>query len=584
MHMNLSTRIDMSVKLVAFNIFVIPLLVAAGEKNVTIDSETYSAIGYSENEAEQLAKQDACNAARRELIGYVFGAAYQINQNMIRSLGVLDYSQDVSVNTGEIVIRGAITETSKEGRATKCTITYPIKEAELEKARLKSSNSFKTNQFTDIGNVNEVRGGVLEVVTIPDDADVFIDNQRWGTTPLRLNSKLAVGSRLIRIEHENYKTVEITKEIGLATKTRVEQILRRATGKLRIITDPDNATVLIDGQNIGQSPTGEIEILSGHKAKIEVSHPEANTTIQTVSVVRDEVRTLNLRLQLKPSFFSVHVKPTGATVRLDDDRIIAADEWVSADAGPHKLTISKEGYESTTATFHLLGGEKKTLPSIDLRLLSEVELQEKSKKANPWYFGFELSASPANSSGFARQTTSASANGLIISYGQENMDSLSYLSYGGWVAKRYGWIGVRTGFNLQQFSDKGSSAISRPGGAISMNGYDINVSIPLYYKIESAFDSFVSIAPGIGMQHQEWNISGVTIGEPSLPTTHPWVSGSVPSTKYAFDQKYYFLRLSAEWGIFYVQCTFGKFQDVKDQNLTGKDTFSTGLGLSFIKF
>src|SRR5665213_3512495 len=103
---------------------MISIPVWAGEKTVTPDAENYTAIGYSDNSSEQLAKQDACNAARRELIGYVFGAAYQINQNMVRSLGILDYGQDVSVNTGEIIIRGAITETSASHGTTKCTITY----------------------------------------------------------------------------------------------------------------------------------------------------------------------------------------------------------------------------------------------------------------------------------------------------------------------------------------------------------------------------------------------------------------------------------------------------------------------------
>ena len=479
-------------------IISIPMFVGASEKAITVDAENYVAIGYSENPSAQLAKQDACNAARRELIGHVFGAAYQINQNMVRSLGAVDYLQDVSVNTGEIIIRGAITESSTENDVAKCSISYPKAEAILENERLKSANGFKNTQFTDFGDANEIRGGVLEVVTIPDDADVYIDNQRWGMTPTRFNSKLTIGPHVIRLEKANYKVIEMTKEIGASTKTRIEEILKRATGKLRIVTEPEGATVAIDGQVIGQSPTSEIEILSGHKAKIEVSHPEADSIIQIVSLERDQERTLPIRLQLKPSAFSIHIVPESASVILDGGPAIAIDKWTSTTAGPHTLTITNEGYEDETLSFQLRGGEKKSLSSVTLRSISK-EKERHLKNGPGWSVGLYLGLAQSTLSGV---DTVVNQVGLQARYQIFRLLSTELVgSYG---------------FGSAKYSD----------GTLNTTGYQAKFGFPIHlYRSSSAavFTSRVSLAPEIAWANHSYSAKYKATGQSSASVEYAQV-------------------------------------------------------------
>jgi len=339
---------------------------AAGERTVMSDSENYTAIGYSDNASAQLAKQDACDAARRELIGHIFGAAYQINQNMVRSLGVLDYSQDVSANTGEIVIRGAITETESSHGTTKCTIIYPTQEAKLEQERLKATEGQKSIQFTDIGDSTNIKGGVLEVVTVPGDVDVLVDNVRWGTTPLRLNGRLSIGKHLVRLEHEDYKVYEQQIEIGAASKVRVDKILIRATGKLAIKTVPSGATVKINGQDVGTSPTGFLDLPAGQKLKIEITHPETETYSQTLRLNRDEEKTSNIELPLKPAQISVNVVPsTGVSVSIDGQDG-SLNRWIKVEPGKHEILAKKSGYVDQQVNIEVRGGDHLALPTINL--------------------------------------------------------------------------------------------------------------------------------------------------------------------------------------------------------------------------
>ena len=348
----------------------------SGEKVVEIQSDNYISRGYSEKSSRELAKTEACNSARKELMAFVFGAAFQINQNMIKSLGVLDYSQNVSINTGEIILRAVMTETSLSDNVTKCTITYPIQEAITEKDRLKSTQNNQSIRFTDIGDPDSMKGGVLEIVTIPEDTDVFIDNVRWGTTPLRLYGKLNLGTHTIRLDNPNYKMIEESFEVGSNSKVRINKILKRATGKLKIITDPEGATVKVNEEEIAHTPTEEIELLAGQKLKIEVSHPETETNIQFITLIRDESKTLNQKLLLKPGFISLNVIPnTNLLIEIDGVKksFSSSNSWIQLEAGDHEVSVSNREHAKETFNVSLRGGERQAVPTIRLITLKSIE-------------------------------------------------------------------------------------------------------------------------------------------------------------------------------------------------------------------
>jgi hypothetical protein len=356
-------------------------IILAGEKVVETREENYISHGFSENPSKALAKQESCNTAKRELIAFVFGAAFQLNQNMIRSLGAMDYSQDVSVNTGEIVLRSAMTETSVTDGVTECLITYPVQEANIEKDRLKSAQN-KNIRFVDIGDPDNIKGGVLEIVTIPEDTDVLIDNVRWGTTPLRLNGKISAGIHTITLENQNYKTVEEKIEIS-NRKTRIEKILKRATGKLKMITDPEGALIKINEEELGHSPTNEIELLSGQKIKIEVTHPETETYVQYITLARDELKTINQKLPLKPGLISLNIVPN-KEVLISFDGIVRPkllpNSWIQLEAGTHDIAVSAKDYAETIISIDLRGGEKKAIPTMILVSLKEIEEKRLEKE------------------------------------------------------------------------------------------------------------------------------------------------------------------------------------------------------------
>jgi predicted DNA-binding antitoxin AbrB/MazE fold protein len=365
MQKNLEGKINMF--LILINILIFSQVAFSGDKVVEMGAENYMSHGYSENVTKELAKIEACNNAKKELITYVFGAAFQINQNMIKSLGVMDLSQDVSLNTGEIVLRSAMVETSINEEVTKCTITYPILEAKIEKQRLKSVGD-KVVKFTEIGDSSNMFGGTLEVLTTPIDTEVFVDNVRWGTTPLKLYGKLSSGTHLLRLDNPNYKIVEESIDIGLA-KVRINKKLNRATGNLTIKTSPEGASVKINEEFVGHSPINKVELLAGQKLKIEISHSEAETIVQNITLMRDESKTIDQKLLLKSGFISLNVVPNKKIVIKIDDKTknkLPLNSWIQLPAGNHEVFVSSKGYAENVTSINVVGGEKTAIPTIFL--------------------------------------------------------------------------------------------------------------------------------------------------------------------------------------------------------------------------
>ena len=471
-------------RLVLIALFLHSSYVFSGEKIVDQQNDNFISHGYSENASKELAKSEACNSAKKELLAFVFGAAFQLNQTMVRSLGVTEYSQDISMNTGEIVLRAAMTETNQNDGVTKCTITYPVLEANIEKERLKSTQNNRNIRFAEIGDPNNLKGGVLEIVTIPEDTDVFIDNVRWGTTPLKLYGKLNIGSHTLRLENPNYKVVEEKIEIGNASKTRIDKILKRATAKLQIITDPEGATVKINEEEFGHSPTNEIELLAGQKLKIEVSHPETETNVQYVTLFRDEVKKLNQKLLLKPGFISLNVNPNkDVVIRIDGElkKYSTGNSWIQVEAGTHEVSVSAIDYAEKIINIEVRGGEKQAVPTIDLISLDEIlkKKAEEDKIAREEEFKRQEAQRKIEEEEELERNNKLTSTHLLLGI-ESNFKTPKYNS------TSYGFfLGIQKSFlynylGLQILGSAGSEDGSNSGSSSGSNYQTIALGLPIY--------------------------------------------------------------------------------------------------------
>ncbi|NBX76681.1 MAG: PEGA domain-containing protein, partial [Proteobacteria bacterium] len=311
--------------------------------------------------------KEACAQARVKLTELVFGASYQIHQNLIRSSEGVQHLQDISTNSGQVVFRGTTEKITEQDGIIQCELGYPELEAEKEIKRLASVQGNKEITVTELGDAENVRAGEIEFVTVPADVPVYIDNERWGTTPLRLYGKVSPGKHRLRLDHPGYKPIEQEFELQDLGKIKIEKILELATAKIRLETAPSHAEIYIDGELKGYSPK-EISIVANKPVKIVISHPSTGEYSQELEMQRDENRSLAISLPSKPALVSFNVISTeGITIEIDNEvKKYKPNEWISTSAGDHEFVIRSHGNSPKRIFASVKGGERRAFPSIKL--------------------------------------------------------------------------------------------------------------------------------------------------------------------------------------------------------------------------
>lgn len=129
--------------------------------------------------------------------------------------------------------------------------------------------SYRQELVLDAGQIEEIRAvlsplpGSLEIVTIPDNVRIYIDETFRGTSPITLE-KLEPKLYRIRAEKEGFDdlttSVMVTRAAELVEELRLEQ----TSGLLSITTEPDGVTVSIDGviKGITQSQSNDTDRVS----------------------------------------------------------------------------------------------------------------------------------------------------------------------------------------------------------------------------------------------------------------------------------------------------------------------------------
>ncbi len=105
----------------------------------------------------------------------------------------------------------------------------------------------------------------LSIVSIPDGARVYVENQFKGETPLELD-KISAGSYRIRVEKDGFELMART--IDVANNETVTEEFRMTTnvGSLRIVTSPADVSIFIAGKLVGKT-------IAGTNATDQISNP-----------------------------------------------------------------------------------------------------------------------------------------------------------------------------------------------------------------------------------------------------------------------------------------------------------------------
>jgi hypothetical protein len=203
--------------------------------------------------------------------------------------------------------------------------------------------------------------GTADLQSEPGGAQVFVGGRAVGVTPLRM--ELPAGEHSVEFRYGgSAQTVTLSVAADTTVAHRVEWKGVRASGSLKIESQPFGATVFIDGVSSGTTPLVKDNVAVGsHEVELKLG---ANSVRQTVEVKAGKTTTFDSGIYVGwLALFS----PIELTVR-EKGRTLALDERnrVMLSAGSHELTLENRGLGFRVAhTVHITSGEV-TAESLEL--------------------------------------------------------------------------------------------------------------------------------------------------------------------------------------------------------------------------
>jgi hypothetical protein len=177
-------------------------------------------------------------------------------------------------------------------------------------------------------------------------AQIFIDDEPVGTSPLPGPLVLDIGERRLRVEKDNFVKFEKALMVGGSAQTTTNVVLERIVheGKL-IVEAPAGAAVFIDDKEVGHGKVEQTLAAGGHQLRVVAAgmHP-----YQTEIVVQDkETRQLNVALEaeaaadkpkLRVAVGCADPEPKAPT----DGLVVYTDNMEVLPPGPVKSRLSPE--------------------------------------------------------------------------------------------------------------------------------------------------------------------------------------------------------------------------------------------------
>ncbi len=148
--------------------------------------------------------------------------------------------------------------------------------------------------------------GTLRVVSIPDGARVYVNDEFKGEAPYDL-ANAQPGTYRVRVEKPGHEPMARNVAIEKGASVTEEFRLTRNTGRLEIATAPAGATVLIDGKKVGitfarrsdttavSEPYSIEDVLEGQR-QVEIFRKGYATQKRMVDVKRGETLALQFKL------------------------------------------------------------------------------------------------------------------------------------------------------------------------------------------------------------------------------------------------------------------------------------------------
>ena len=178
---------------------------------------------------------------------------------------------------------------------------------------------------------------------------------------------LRPGEYTVRGQLAGYYDVDQVIEVGQQNQQTIPIIFERLPGLVHITSTPPSATVMLNGQQVGQTPVSH-EVAAG-PATFLLNAPryqDGSISIDVEGMAREQ----DVHLDLAPNWGDITIPsdPKAASVFVDgQDSGFTTPGPVQILAGEHEISVTKSGYSPWKDLIWVEAGETRTLAPVQLK-------------------------------------------------------------------------------------------------------------------------------------------------------------------------------------------------------------------------
>lgn len=239
----------------------------------------------------------------------------------------------------------------------------------------------------------EARTGTLALSITEPGAQVSIDEKPVGTSPLAAPLRLSAGPHRVRVVKDGFMPFDAAPNVVAGSPTALTVKLEAQSTKGRLVVREKTnkpVRVLVDGVDMGDAPwSGEVEAGSH---EIGGRSPTMAAAPQRVTIERGKENVVELVASSTTAPLKVSTSDGKGLIYVDDKLVGEGNYSAELPAGPHKLRVTREGYDPFEEEI-VLKDKEPLARSITLKLASKIETGPVQKTYRPLegiYGGFQL--------------------------------------------------------------------------------------------------------------------------------------------------------------------------------------------------
>jgi len=207
------------------------------------------------------------------------------------------------------------------------------------------------DRFTTVSLTLEKARGHLEVLSTPPEARILLDGREVGQTPKMLIG-IEAGSHTITLHKDGYLSTRRTIEVAPGASKHTERITLQQAGRLAAHSTPSGASVFVDGNRAGTSPT-TAELAPGpHTIRMEMMNRV--TVSRQVVVKAGELANLSVTLDFTPAEKQRQAQAE-ARRREEVARLAAAEQRFQAAVALHGEKVARSRKTTSIWAYTTLG-------------------------------------------------------------------------------------------------------------------------------------------------------------------------------------------------------------------------------------